>query len=123
MSLSVRAINISGYEMTLSIMAFGDDFKETHLLLLLFFFLLSFLVVFITEFISADCRKWLPSKKLFNFYSRPSFFVLVLTSTNNKARHRYQEVGIAGTVERSVFVDFDTVPFEKKQHPFFVHAF
>lgn len=43
----------------------------------LIFFLLSFLVVFITEFISADCRKWLPPKKLFNFYSRPFFFVLV----------------------------------------------
>ena len=43
----------------------------------LIFFLLSFLVVFITEFISADCRKWLPPKKLFNFYSRPCFFVLV----------------------------------------------
>ena len=75
-------------------MAFGDDFKETHLLLfflfyllllflcIFFFFAVSFLLVFIAEFISADCHKWLPSKKLFNFYSRPSFFVLVLTSTN-----------------------------------------
>ena len=60
--------------MASSIMAPGDDLKETHLLLLFIFVLLSFLVVFITEFISADCRKWLPSIKLFNFYSRPSYF-------------------------------------------------
>ena len=31
---TVRAITISGYSMTSSIMASGADFKETHLLLL-----------------------------------------------------------------------------------------
>ena len=55
------------------------------------------------NFVSADYRKWLPSKKLFNFYLFPVSlgqvcFVLVLTSTNHKARYRYPEMAMARTV-------------------------
>lgn len=56
--------------------------------------MLSFRAVFISglllNFVAADCHKWLPSEKLFNFYSFPVSlgqvnFVLCLTSTNHHA--------------------------------------
>ena len=54
------------------------------------------------NFVSADCRKWLPSKHLSNFYYfqylfRQVCFVLVLTTPNHKARNRYPEMVIART--------------------------
>ena len=52
------------------------------------------------NFVAADCHKWVPSEKLFNFYSFPVslskvYFVLVLTSTNDNARNRYSEMVMA----------------------------
>ena len=55
-------------------------------------------------FASADYRKWMPwEKKMVNFYLFPVYLrqvyiVLVLTSTNQKARNRYPEMVMAQTV-------------------------
>ena len=54
---------------------------------------------------SADCRKWLPSKKLLLLLLQVSldqvYYVLVLTSTNHKARKWHPEMVMALTVSRS----------------------
>ena len=68
------------------------------------YFMLFFRAVcLLLYFASADYRKWMSWKKMVNFYLFPVYLrqvyiVLVLTSTNQKARNRYPEMVMARTV-------------------------
>ena len=63
------------------------------------YFMLFYRQCLLLYFASADYRKWMPwEKKMVNFYLFPVYLrqvyiVLVLTSTNQKARNRYPANG------------------------------
>ena len=73
--------------------------------------MLSFRAVLVLNFVLANYRKWLPlkKKKLFNFFLflvslGQVYFVLVLTSTNHKARNRYPGYGSDWRISVHVYV-------------------
>ena len=84
--------------MTSSIMASGDDLKETHLLLLFICFFAVFPCSVYNWIYFGRLPQMAATKKVVQLLLSAMFFCFGLTSTNNKGRHRYQEMGIAQTV-------------------------
>ena len=71
--------------------------------------MLSFRAVLVLNFVLANYRKWLRKQELFNFFLflvslGRVYFVLVLTSTNHKARNRYPGYGSDWRISVYVYV-------------------